>query len=61
MAIYTVTAEASGTGFQVGIVGTNGTQQTILGFSTEAEAEAWITSDRALDAGWLKTKWGVAD
>jgi hypothetical protein len=61
MATYTVTAEASGTGFQVGIVGTNGTKQTMCGFSTEAEAEAWITSDRALDAGWVNTKWGAAD
>jgi hypothetical protein len=61
MASYTVTAETSGTGFRVGIVGTNGTVQTMLGFSTEADAEAWIVSDRALDAGWLKTQWGAAD
>jgi hypothetical protein len=58
MATYTVTAEACGTGFRVGIVGTNGTRQTMLGFSTEAEAEAWIISDRALDAGWTNTKGG---
>jgi hypothetical protein len=61
MAIYTVTAQTLRTGFQVGIVGTNGTKQTIVGFSTEAEAEAWIASDRDLDAGWVKTKWGAAD
>jgi hypothetical protein len=61
MATYTVTAQAPGTGFQVGIVGTNGTKQTILGFKTRAEADAWIASDRALDAGWARTKWGEAD
>jgi hypothetical protein len=61
MATYTVTAEASGTGFQVRIVGTNGAKQTMLGFPTEAEADAWIKEDRARDAGWEKTQWGPAD
>lgn len=61
MATYTVTAETAGTGYQVRIVGTNGAKQTMLGFSTKAEAEAWIVSDRAIDAGWAKTQWGEAD
>jgi hypothetical protein len=58
MATYTVTPQANGRGFQILVVGTNGTRQTMLGFATEAEANEWIASDEALDAGWI---WTTAD
>jgi hypothetical protein len=32
----------------------------MLGFATEADAEAWIAADRALDAGWDSTESGAA-
>lgn len=55
MATYTVIPQASGRGFHILVVGTNGTRQTMLGFATEAEANEWIASDEALDAGWIGT------
>jgi hypothetical protein len=46
MATYTVTrAEKGRDGFDVQIVGDDGVRQTMLGFTTEAEAEAWIIDD----------------
>jgi hypothetical protein len=41
-------------GYDVHIVGKNGVRQTLLGFASEADAEAWIEADQArdkLDAG----------
>ncbi|HEY1412364.1 MAG TPA: hypothetical protein VGF36_09490 [Rhodopila sp.] len=45
MATYTVIPTADRT-FRVAIVGDDGARQTLLGFATQAEAEAWITWDR---------------
>ena len=59
IATYTITEQAAG-GYQVDIVGTNGTRQTMLDFASVADAEAWIAADRALDAGWVTTRWGAA-
>jgi hypothetical protein len=47
---YTVIPKVDHTGFHVAIVGSNGVRQTILGFETRAEAEAWIWRDKRLDA-----------
>jgi hypothetical protein len=49
MATYTVTRNADHT-FHVAIVGNDGARQTLLGFATQAEAEAWITWDRCQSA-----------
>jgi hypothetical protein len=48
MTRYTIIPNSDGTGFNVGIAGSDGARQTILGFASEAEAEAWITQDRRL-------------
>lgn len=42
---------SDGSGFNVGIAGSNGARQTMLGFETEAEAEAWIVQDKRLAQG----------
>jgi hypothetical protein len=43
MATYTIVPR--GDQFDVSVVSRNGARQTILGFSTQAEAEAWISHD----------------
>ena len=48
MANYIIVLDGSGSSFNVGITGTDGTRQTLLGFATEAEAEAWIMEDKRL-------------
>ena len=53
MATYKVIPQAAGRGFNIKVIGANGARQTLLGFATEADAEAWIAADRALDAGWI--------
>ena len=45
MATYTLIPNAGQT-FHVAIVGNNGARQTVLGFETDTEAEAWIAWDR---------------
>jgi hypothetical protein len=50
MSTYTIVPVPDGTGFNIGIAGANGARQTILGFTSEAEAEAWITQDQRLNA-----------
>jgi hypothetical protein len=49
MAKYTVIPTADQT-FHVAIVGDDGARQTLLGFATQAEAEAWISWDRCQSA-----------
>ncbi len=36
----------AGDGYHIGIAGADGSRQTLLGFTTEAEAEAWIVQDK---------------
>jgi hypothetical protein len=48
MTKYTIMPNGDGDGFNVGIAGSNGARQTMLGFKSEAEAEAWILQDRRL-------------
>jgi hypothetical protein len=47
---YTVIPKVDHTGFHVAIVGSNGIRQTLLGFDTRADAEAWISRDKRLGA-----------
>jgi hypothetical protein len=49
MSIYTILPVSDGIGFNIGIAGSNGARQTILGFKSEAEAEAWISQDKRLN------------
>jgi hypothetical protein len=46
MDTYTVILKVDCTGFHVAIVGSNGVRQTLLGFETRADAEAWILRDK---------------
>jgi hypothetical protein len=46
MAIYTVIQTVDQPAFRVAIVGSDGVRQTILGFATQADAEAWISRDK---------------
>jgi hypothetical protein len=48
MTTYSIIPTADGTGFNISIAGSNGARQTMLGFASEAEAEAWIAQDRRL-------------
>ena len=50
MDTYTVVPAVDRTGFHVAIQGSDGIRQTILGFDTSVEAEAWIEHDRRLSA-----------
>jgi hypothetical protein len=50
MATYTVVPRVERTGFHVAVRGSDGIRQTILGFETRAEAEAWIDHDKRLSA-----------
>ena len=49
MTTYTIIPSPDGSGFNIGIAGSNGARQTMLGFTSEAEAEAWINQDRRRD------------
>jgi len=49
MAIYTILRRIGDDGFDVSVVGSDGTRQTILNFTTEADAEAWIRQDKQDD------------
>jgi hypothetical protein len=42
MASYTIAARADQDGFEIEVIDHNGVHQTILGFKTQADAEAWI-------------------
>jgi hypothetical protein len=45
---YQIATRADGTGFDVHIVTSGGVRQTVLGFVTEPEAQAWIAQDQRL-------------
>jgi hypothetical protein len=49
MATYTINPRLDRTGFDVGVIGDDGARQTLLGFKTKAEAEAWIREDKKRD------------
>jgi hypothetical protein len=50
MATYTVKAQRDPVSYSVDIVGDNGARQTMLGFVSQAAAEAWIDQDKRADA-----------
>nr|WP_294510781.1 hypothetical protein [uncultured Rhodopila sp.] len=49
MTQYIIVPNGDGSGFNITVAGADGARQTMLGFSSEAEAEAWIAQDRRLD------------
>jgi hypothetical protein len=51
MAQYIIVPNGDGSGFNIAVSGSNGTRQTMMGFDTEADAEAWIAHDKRLDQG----------
>ena len=51
MNTYTIVPHSDGLGYDILIVSDNGVRQTILGFKTEADAEAWIDDDKKRDPG----------
>ena len=46
MATYTVAPRSNQAGFAVAVIGDDGARQTMLGFKTKADAEAWIDDDK---------------
>jgi hypothetical protein len=51
MTKYTIIPKVDQTGFDVAIVGNDGARQTLLGFETQADAEAWIAWDKRPSPG----------
>jgi hypothetical protein len=51
MTTYTIIPAADGSGFHIGVAGSDGARHTILGFASTEEAEAWILQDKRLNNG----------
>ena len=49
MASYAITVRGDQAGFDVEIVARDGVRQTMIGFKTQADAEAWIVRDAQLN------------
>ena len=49
MSIYTIVHQEQQLGYRVDVVSDEGSRHSVLGFDTEAEAEAWIEADRRLE------------
>ncbi|PPQ25918.1 hypothetical protein [Rhodopila globiformis] len=49
MAQYIILPAEDGSGFNIAVSGSDGARHTMLGFATEADAQAWIALDRRLD------------
>jgi hypothetical protein len=47
MSTYAINPRPEQGEYDVHIVGSDGVRQTMLGFPTEADAEAWIAGDKA--------------
>lgn len=49
MADYHISPNGNGDSFEIRIVGANGARQTVLGFATQRDAEAWVAQDKRLN------------
>jgi hypothetical protein len=49
MTTYIIIPTDNGASFNIGIAGADGARQTMLGFTSEAEAQAWISQDKRLN------------
>jgi len=47
MADYQITP--NGDGYDIRIIGGNGARQTVLGFASQSDAEAWVAQDKRLN------------
>jgi hypothetical protein len=64
MATYTIIPKDDQTGFDVAIVGDDGARQTLLGFETQTDAQAWIAWDKrpsAADDPWTSSYLGTSE
>jgi hypothetical protein len=60
MTVYTIATRSDRTGFDIEIVGSDGARQTMLGFKSRVEAQAWIVEDArlsGLDAAQFDVQW----
>jgi hypothetical protein len=58
MATYTLIPRRDGNGYDIHVVDADGAHHTMLGFKTEADAEAWIAHDTELgEAAILMTRY----
>jgi hypothetical protein len=46
MNVYKISRHPGGNSYDVHVIGAQGTRQTMLGFQTQEEAEAWIVTDK---------------
>jgi hypothetical protein len=46
MSLYKISKHTGGNSYDVHVIDAQGTRQTMLGFRTEEEAEAWIVTDK---------------
>jgi hypothetical protein len=46
MNVYKISKHPGGNNYDIHVIGAQGTRQTMLGFRTEEEAEAWIVTDK---------------
>jgi hypothetical protein len=51
MTTYTIIPTGDGSGFHIGVAGSDGARQTMLGFESMQEAEEWILQDQRLNGG----------
>jgi hypothetical protein len=58
MNAYKITKHPGGNSYDVHVVGAQGIRQTMLGFRTEEEAEAWIVTDK--DRGPINREFRMA-
>lgn len=49
MSTYTIIPRLDQLGYDIAVVGVDGVHQTMLGFKTKADAEAWIAHDERLN------------
>jgi hypothetical protein len=49
MTTYTIVPAPDGSGFHIGVAGSDGARHTMLGFESLADAEAWIRQDKRLN------------
>jgi hypothetical protein len=49
MAKYNIYPGEDSVGFEISVISDNGAKQTMLGFKTFAEADAWVTEDMRLN------------
>jgi hypothetical protein len=49
MATYTIVPRQSQAGYKVDVVDSDGVRHSMLGFDTEAEAQAWVDADEEVE------------